>query len=282
MSSHDCVNYLRKALGTKKIGHAGTLDKEASGVLVLGVNKGTKIMPYINQDDKGYEFSVVFNQKTDTLDHTGTLLKEIAFNDFSKIDAIIQRFKGTYLQTPPSYSAVKVKGKKLYEYARNNDPLPNVPPRRLTIHTLKRKSDIEYRNDGTAHVDFYVLGSKGLYVRKLALDIAKSLGTVAHTKRIHRVLSGTFNIEEANTLEAIKNGTYTILSLNEAIRSLKTYKVQYDDLSKETILHGKHLRIDSNDAYLKIIDQDNTLLAIYKKVANHTFKPDKVFIEGVY
>ncbi len=281
ISSHDCVNILRRTLGTKKIGHAGTLDKEASGVLVLGVNKGTKIMPYLNQDDKGYEFSVVFNQETDTLDHCGTIIKETSFDSFATIDEVIESFKGNYHQIPPSYSAVKVKGKKLYEYARNNESMPNVKPRALTIFEFKRTSEIHHKSDGTVHIDLYVKGSKGLYVRKLALDLAKALGTVAHTKKIHRVLSGTFKIEEANTLNDIKNETYTMLSLNDAIRSLSTYTIQYNDISKETIFHGKQLRIDAKDDLLKIIDQDETLLAIYKKVDIYTYKPDKVFIEGV-
>lgn len=277
ISSHDCVNIVRKVFNTKKVGHAGTLDKEASGVLVLGINKGTKIMPYINQDDKGYMFSVVFNVETDTLDHTGEVTKKQSFDDFDSLDETVNHLIGRYEQIPPAYSAIKVKGKKLYEYARENQPIPPIEPRTLTLYSLKRLSPVKSNEDGTKEVDFFVKGSKGLYVRTLALDIAKALGTVAHTKRIHRTRSGPFAIEDATEMVELKRGEYKVFTLNEAIRTIEPYPIS-NASSIDMIKTGRRLRLNSQEDKLKLIDSDKTLLAIYRREEDYTYKPEKVFL----
>lgn len=261
LSSHDCVYKIRKLFNTKKVGHSGTLDQEASGVLVLGINKGTKLLNYLNQDDKIYAFTVMFGQLTDTLDHTGTLLKEDDVVNLERLESVLASFKGAYSQVPPAYSAVKVKGKKLYEYARNNQAIPDVPARNLTIYTI----DIDnhgFNNYHANEVSFIVHASKGIYVRKLALDIAEKLGTVAHTTRIHRLKAGNFTIDEAIDLDQVTPRT-PLLSMQAALKDIKAIKV--DKSMHFSIKNGQALAIDCHDPLIKLIDETNTLLAIYER-----------------
>lgn len=275
MSSHDCVNQVRKAFNTKKVGHAGTLDVAASGVLVLGVNKGTKIMQYLNQDDKVYAFTICFNVETDTLDHTGVITHTTNVQDFSKLDACIEAFKGTYLQTPPAYSAVKVKGKKLYEYARNHQTIPTVPAKETTIYDLKRTSEV-YLKDNQWHLDMRVHCSKGVFVRKLALDLARQLNATAHTTRIHREKAGQFSLDQAVKLADLPLKKQPLLSLSEALSSLPLYTASAQE--KTDVSHGKPLKINRGEALLRITDQNGDLIAVYAHVEGAVYKPDKVFI----
>ena len=113
-TSHDVINRLRGILKTKKLGHTGTLDPDATGILVIGVNKGTKIIKYLNNDQKTYQATVLIGQSTDTLDKTGTVIEEKTVEVISNLDEVINSFKGEYTQTPPMYSAIKYKGKRLY------------------------------------------------------------------------------------------------------------------------------------------------------------------------
>lgn len=260
LSSHDCVYKIRKIFNTKKVGHSGTLDQEATGVLVLGINKGTKLLNYLNQDDKIYAFTVKFGQLTDTLDHTGTLLKEDTDVDLSDLKPVIQSFIGDYHQVPPAYSAVKVKGKKLYEYARNNQPIPEVPARKLTVYDLHL--DTTSVNQNPLEIAFVVHASKGLYVRKLALDIAQKLGTVAHTTKIHRIKAGYFSLDEAIDLDQVSKES-KLLSMQEALKDINAFRIDESMIFK--IQNGQAIVLDLSDKLIKIIDKNDHLLAIYEK-----------------
>ncbi len=261
MSSHDCVNIIRRALKTKKVGHSGTLDVEASGVLVLGINKGTKLLNYLNQDDKVYQFTVRFGEKTDTLDHTGKQLDKSPVQQLDDFETVLKSFEGTYEQIPPAYSAVKVDGKKLYEYARNNLEVPEVPPRKLNIYALKQLSAFTY-GEAYIEVDLEVHASKGLYVRKLAEDIALKYNTFAHTRAIHRIKAGDFTIADAYPLETVSTDTQ-LISLANALRSIPTYTVKQNE--RFAVVNGQRLNIDSNESQLKIVDEHGKLLAVYEK-----------------
>ncbi len=275
MSSHDCVNHVRLSLDTRKVGHAGTLDVEASGVLVLGVNKGTRIMQYLDQDDKSYEFTVAFNEETDTLDHTGKTIKSVDFHDFEKLDSVLEAFTGDYMQTPPIYSAIKIKGKKLYEYARKDEPIPELTPRKTTIYELRRLSPLMKRGS-LYEADFFVKGTKGLYVRKLALDIAKTLGTLAHTTKIHRTRSGVFTIDDAHDIEDLKEGNFRLLGLNEALPNFPA--VIADETTVRRIRYGQEIRSPATEPLIKLVDEEKNLLAIYKKAEGDLYRADKVFL----
>jgi len=275
LSSHDCVNRVRKTFQTKKVGHAGTLDKEASGVLVLGINQGTKIMEFLTQNDKGYMFTLRFNRTTTTLDHAGDVCETADVHDFSALDETLKDFLGAYHQTPPAYSAVKVNGKKLYQYALEGKPIPEVSARKTYIYTIKRLSSVRDHQDGTFSVDLFAETSKGVFVRRLADDIARRLGSVGHTTRIHRTQSGQFSIEDATELVELTQGRAKIISLSDALYDVRGFKVS--EAMKIRILNGQAIKLDSDDALIKLLDKDTQLLGIYKQDEPGIYKAQKVF-----
>ena len=201
-TSHDVINVLRGILKTRKLGHTGTLDPDATGVLVVGVNKGTKIMKHLNNDEKIYQATVLIGQSTDTLDKTGVIVDEKIVEELTNVDDVIVSFKGNYTQTPPMYSAIKYKGKRLYEYARKGIVIDDIPSRVIEIFDIKRVSNIIYANN-FASFDYIVHSSKGLYVRTLSYDIGKKLNYPAHSKELHRVKAGKFSVEDSYTLKEI-------------------------------------------------------------------------------
>ncbi len=263
-TSHDIINVLRGILKTRKLGHTGTLDPDATGVLVVGVNRGTKIMKYLNNDEKIYKARICIGIATDTLDKTGKVIDKAIVSELNKVDEVIKSFSGTYTQTPPMYSAIKYKGKRLYEYARQGIVIEDIPCRDIEIFDIKRISDIIYE-EGLAYFDYYVHSSKGLYVRTLSYDIGKLLGYPAHNYDLRRLKAGKFGIEESYTLEEIQNGNYKLITLNEALGDLETVVVN-DEFSNH-IKNGMAISLKhfKKHKLTKIINKDNTLLAIYDK-----------------
>ncbi|MFW5841715.1 MAG: tRNA pseudouridine(55) synthase TruB [Bacillota bacterium] len=273
LSSHDVVGKIRKIYKTKKVGHSGTLDIEASGVLVLGINKGTKILTYVNQDDKRYTFTIRFGQETDTLDHTGTIINTGGKPTLDDIKQAVASFPKTYSQTPPAYSAVKVGGKKLYQYARNNETIPVVPARDIVIYELTFDKQTR-ETDETVDVLCTVYASKGIYVRQLALDLARKLGTVAHTTTIHRTKAGPYTIEDAIPLDQITAET-KLISMTDSLPNYPELIAPDDQLVK--IKNGQKLPLNLTAPIIKIIDKNRQLLAIYEK-HDTLYKAKNVFI----
>ncbi len=275
MSSHDCVAFCRKRLKTKKVGHAGTLDVEASGVLVLGIGKGTRILRYLTADTKAYRFGITFNLTTDTLDHTGETTERKECDDFSSLHEMMRSFEGEYLQTPPAYSAVKVKGKKLYEYARKGEAVPDVPARKIRVGTFSQVGALETDN-GLYRGDFFVEGSKGLFVRKLAADLARKIGTVAHTHYIRRERAGRFPIEECHSLEMLEKGDFTLVGLADALAHMP--KIEGEPY-KDRIQNGQFLPVEVEAPRVRLVDAEGVLLAIYKKIPDG-IRPETVLMQG--
>jgi len=275
MSSHDCVAFCRKTLQTKKVGHAGTLDVEASGVLILGIGKGTRIMRYLTAEMKAYRFGITFNRTTDTLDHTGETTGQSAWSDFSTLPAAMKGFEGDYLQTPPAYSAVKVKGKKLYEYARKGEKIPAVPPRRIRVQSFTQVGDLT-AEEGLYRGDFHVVASKGLFVRRLAADLAERIGTVAHTHYIRRERVGRFSIEECHSLEALEKGDFTLVSLADALAHMPLIEA---GPHKEKIQSGQSLSMRIDAPRVRLVDDEGNLLAVYRKIPDG-IRPETVLMQG--
>lgn len=263
-SSHDVVNVLRRILKTKKIGHTGTLDPDATGLLVVGVNTGTKIIKYLNNDIKGYTAEICIGVSTETLDKTGEIIKEEVVTSLENVDEVLHSFKGTYTQTPPMYSAIKYKGKRLYEYARKGIVIDDIPSRDIEIFDIKKISDIIYK-DNKAYFLYEVLASKGLYVRTLSYDIGQKLGYVAHNYELHRTRAGNFHIKDSFTLEEIEAGKHTFISLNDALSDMETLVLQEE--FKHHVKNGMaiSLRYFKKHTLTKIVDENNNLLAIYDK-----------------
>lgn len=253
MTSHDVVNKLRKILKTKKVGHCGTLDPDATGVLVVCVNKATKVLQFLTSDSKEYIATLSLGTSTDTYDASGTVLetKQFLGIDKQKVIECAKGFVGKQQQKPPMYSAIKVNGKKLYEYARKNEKV-EIPAREIEINYL----DILEIKDNL--IKFKVGCSKGTYIRSLCYDLALALGYPGHMTNLIRTKSGNFDLANCYTLEQIEQGEFTYLSLEEALDNYK--KIIVED--EKIVFHGKKIKSDLNEQVV-ICNKDNQVLAMY-------------------
>lgn len=191
MTSHDVVAKLRHIFGTRRIGHTGTLDPIATGVLVVCVERATKLVDYLTCEDKIYEVEMKFGEKTDTGDRTGNLIARGKCRiDSSRLDEVIKSFIGKQKQIPPMYSAIKVKGKKLYEYARKGIKVER-EPRDIEIFSIE---NVVLKG---SYLSFKIHCSKGTYIRTVCEDIADKFATVGTMTKLNRVRAGMFDISDA-------------------------------------------------------------------------------------
>ena len=200
MTSHDVVYFIRKTLNTKKVGHTGTLDPEAAGVLPICTGKATKVVQFLTDKKKSYRANIKFGAVTDTYDGYGKVIREAARVDVDPkvLEEVLKGFEGTISQRPPIYSALKVKGKKLYEYAREGKEV-EIEERPVEIYELKL---VDVMAKDEAMID--VVCSKGTYIRTLCYDIGEALGCGAYMSQLVRLGSSPFAIEDSHTLEEIK------------------------------------------------------------------------------
>lgn len=206
MTSHDCVFKLRKLLQTKKIGHGGTLDPDVAGVLPIFIGKGTKVIEFLSDEGKVYEGEVTLGYSTTTEDFSGEVVQKKPVTEpltKDQIDHAMVQFIGEITQIPPMYSAVKVAGKRLYEYARNNEEVKR-PIRKATINSFTRISEPKWNEEQqTQSWKFQVHCGKGTYIRTLAVDLGEALGYPAHMSQLTRLASGGFTKEQAITLAQV-------------------------------------------------------------------------------
>lgn len=275
-TSRDVVNQVSKILKTKKIGHTGTLDPIATGVLVLCIGKATKLVEVITSYDKEYEAEVILGIKTDTKDITGEILKEEkAIISKENIEECLKKMIGTYNQTVPIYSAVKINGKKLYEYARNNEEI-ELPKRKVTIKELKLISDITYEKEKTKFkIKCHV--SKGTYIRSLIEDIATNLNTIGTMENLKRTKQGNFQITSANTIQDIENNKFKIYSIEEILE--KFYKIEMTDDLYFKIKNGSIIKNNYNHDIVAF-NKNDKVIAIYKEYSKDKtlLKPWKMFL----
>ena len=264
-TSRDIVNIISKKLHTKKVGHTGTLDPNATGVLVLCIGKATKLVDLLTSTYKEYIAEVTLGIKTDTLDSMGIVLekKDVSINNTDILKAL-DNFKGKYMQEVPLYSAVKINGMKLYEYARN-DIHVELPKREVEI------KEIELLNIKNNIFTFRTVVSKGTYIRSLVKDICTSLNTIGMMSNLRRVKQGTFDIKDAYTLDDILNDNYKITSIEDALSNI--YKVDMDDELYKKVSNGVKLdNIYNKDMVLfkynghvvALYKNDNNILKMYK------------------
>ena len=271
MTSRDVVNKLCKIFNTKKIGHTGTLDPIASGVLVLCIGNATKLVEELTSYDKEYIATVKLGILTDTLDTSGTILKrENIIISKEILEEKLKSFIGTYEQEVPIYSAVKINGKKLYEYARNNEDV-KLPKRKVTIYDIKLLS----YNDNS--YTFKVKVSKGTYIRSLIKDINDSLGIIGSMNSLIRTSQGQFSIDNSYSLNDIENGKYNIISIEYVLKDIKNFVI--DDSTYSKIKNGAIIKNIYNTDKIVFIYK-NKVVAIYKKYDkdNTKLKPYKMFI----
>lgn len=261
-TSRDIVNIVSKILGTKKIGHTGTLDPLAEGVLVLCIGKYSKVSEVLTSYDKEYLAEMCLGLETDTLDIEGNVLKEedtLSITE-KQIQEVFSSFPKTYLQEVPKYSAVKINGKKLYEYARSNIEV-SLPKRMVTIYELKLLTI--KRKENKIFISFQTKVSKGTYIRSLIRDIASSLHTVGTMTSLVRLKQGNFSIKEAYSLEDIQQGNYPLLKLEDVL-SIPTQIVEEELLLKK-VKNGVYLDNPNQKNMIFFMTKDHKEIALYRK-----------------
>ena len=264
-TSHDVVNVIRKKLNTKKVGHTGTLDPNATGVLPILVGKATKISKYLMEHDKTYIATIKLGEKTDTGDSEGQVIEEKSIPaDLKKedINNALQNFFGKQKQVPPMYSAIKINGKKLYEYAREGKEV-KLEAREIEIYKIEL---LEYQNN---KIKFEVECSKGTYIRTLCENIAKKLGTVGYMEELQRTKVNNFKIEDSILLDDItlENAEKNMIKIEEVFK--EKAKIKLDNKKLELFLNGVKLtynlpnsiyRIYNNEQFIGIGVIENKLL----------------------
>ena len=271
ITSRDVVNKACKLLNTKKIGHTGTLDPIATGVLVLCVGKATKLVEALTKNDKEYIATVKLGILTDTLDTDGTIIeKKQASLDKNELENVLKSFIGMYNQEVPIYSAVKVNGKKLYEYARAKKEV-TIPKRMVEIKKIKL---IEFGND---YYKFKVTVSKGTYIRSLIKDINVKLGVIGVMSDLVRTKQGKFSINNSYTLENMENNNYNVLTITDVLKDENC--VIIDSTLFKKIKNGAIINNKYNTDMVTFIYKDN-VVAIYKTYDKdkNKMKPYKMFI----
>lgn len=253
-TSRDIVNQVGKIFHTKKIGHTGTLDPMATGVLILCVGSYTKLVDNLTSKNKEYIAVMQLGLLTDTLDTTGKTIKEESVNlDEDKIYAAFKNFPREYNQEVPSYSAVKINGKKLYEYAREGINI-HLPKRMVSIYSL------EILSIDNNEVTFKTCVSKGTYIRSLIRDLGASLKTYASMRSLRRVSQGAFAIDKCLKISDITENT-SLLTLDD----LFSYPhFSLNDTEYQKVLNGNKLSLNSDSLYLLLTYQNKTI-ALYMK-----------------
>lgn len=272
-TSRDIVNIISKKLNTKKVGHTGTLDPIAEGVLVVPIGRALKISELLTSEKKEYIAKVILGYETDMLDITGKEIKRNIPNvDKDKLIEVLNSFIGKYNQEVPMYSAVKVNGRKLYEYARSNIQIK--PPSKIVeIYSISLLEEPIYKDD-TVEFTMKCEVSKGTYIRSLIRDIAYKLSTYGTMKELIRTKQGSFLLEDAFTLEDIQKDNYKLLSIKEALPNIKITKI--DDKTLKQVKNGMVLDKFFEEEISLLVDKDGREIAIYKDIGNGKVKPYKM------
>ncbi|VED66980.1 MULTISPECIES: tRNA pseudouridine(55) synthase TruB [Streptococcus] len=280
MTSHDAVFKLRKILGTKKIGHGGTLDPDVVGVLPIAVGKATRMVEFMQDEGKVYEGEITLGYSTTTEDASGEVVAEtpvLSPLDEKLVDEAIASLTGPITQIPPMYSAVKVNGRKLYEYARAGEEVER-PVRQVTIYDFTRTSDIGYE-EGLARFRFRVKCSKGTYIRTLSVDLGQKLGYAAHMSHLTRTSAAGLSLEDALTLEEVaekvSQGDLSFLHpLEIGTGDLEKVELTVEEVGEVQV--GRFIPVESEARELAAFYQEK-LIAILEK-REELYKPRKVFL----
>lgn len=262
MTSRSLDNKIGKKFGIRKVGHVGTLDPLATGLMIIAVNEGTKAIPFIEHSDKEYIASFKLGLLTTTLDLEGEVVKEETIPLLNKetLEKVLETFIGKITQIPPLTSAIKVNGVPLYRYAHKNIDV-SVPPRVVEIYEIEL---IDYQHPVftiRAHV------SNGTYIRTLGNDIASRLETFATTINLRRTKIGNFDVNEAKKLENVDEND--IISIGQLLKHLPTILLEQTQVKPALV--GAQLKIKSQEPLVKVYDGER-LLAIYQLIEEQTYK----------
>ncbi len=255
-SSHDVVRKLRKFLNTKKVGHCGTLDPLATGLLVVTVGKALKISRFLESDEKEYIATIKMGERTATLDKEGEVIETRDITPFSKenVEKVFASLIGKQMQKPPVYSAVSVNGKRLYEYARENIEV-EIKDREIEI---KKLEIIDLKKDS---LTYKVICSKGTYVRVLCETIANKLNNIGYMSYLVRTRIGKLSLSDAYSLNDIENGKYKLISIENSLNNFTILKLKDEELFRAKNGNILNFYIEGN---VLIIDEDNNEVALYE------------------
>lgn len=270
ITSNDLVFLTRKKLGIKKIGHTGTLDPLASGLMILCVGKATKLAHHFLNLDKTYTGEITYGTHYDTYDVSGAVLatKEVNFT-IVQLDEAINKLNIEYYQEPPMYSAIKIDGKKLYEQARKGIEIER-PKRFVKIYDFKRTSPFI----NNVH-SFFASVSKGTYIRSLAIDLARSLNTEGAILSLRRTSIGKFMIDDAKSVETITKND--IFPLNDYLNTFQ--KLVLNDYLVHLVKNGTYLddRQIVTDEPFVVYDENNNMIAYYEVKEKNIYQPIIIF-----
>lgn len=264
-TSHDVVYKVKKLL-KEKVGHTGTLDPNATGVLPLLVGKGTGLSQYLINHNKKYVATIKLGEKTDTADVEGKIIEECVVDDSifdsEKINKVLKKMIGKQKQRPPMYSAIKINGKKLYEYARSGKVV-DIPEREIEIY------DLQLVNFDSINklIMFEVFCSKGTYIRTVCEQFAENLGTVGYMKELNRTMVGEFKIEDSVTIEELEDNISNKKFFDEHFISIEQFfinnaKLNLDKTSLNLFLNGVKLDCDIIDTLVRIYDENDAFIGI--------------------
>ena len=274
MTSHDVVAIARRALGTRKVGHAGTLDPMATGILVLGFNNGTRLLQYITGGDKTYQATVVLGAATVTDDAEGEVVSKGDVTGITEksIESELSKMRGTIMQRPSSVSAVKVNGERAYDRVRAGEVV-ELAAREVTISQLDILN-IRYF-ESTIEVDIEVTCSAGTFIRAIARDLGDDLAVGGHLSALRRTRVAGFAIDQAITFDALKAQEFKALDLADVARS--TFPVRELALDEVAELSfGRPLSSNLGDEIFAALSPDNRLIALLKNESGKA-KPIAVF-----
>ena len=267
MTSHDAVFRLRKHFGEKRIGHAGTLDPDATGLLVIGVGNATRLIRFMGDMDKTYSCDIVFGSETDTLDDSGTVTRahDMPAPTLERIkDVIAEQFTGNILQVPPMVSALKVDGVRLHQLAREGIEVER-EARPITVYSF----DVEPTSDPMA-IRATVRCGGGTYIRSLGADLGTALGGGAHIRTLRRHSSGPYSLAEACTLDEP-----VLLPVGEAVRALDVHILTEAEI--DDVLYGRVREAWDGDGPWAATNADGELIAVFELWKDRIAKPTVVF-----
>ena len=279
MTSFDVVAVLRKVTHIKQIGHTGTLDPFATGVLPICIGRSTKLIEYL-PDDKEYIATIQFGANTDTYDKEGQIIdtfdKKVSESEFI---SALKNFEGEIEQFPPIYSAIKVKGKKLYEYARSGKEV-EIKPRRVTIYKIELINFIEK----SQQAKIKIACSKGTYIRSIAYDLGKILNCGGYLTNLERTKAGMFDLSNAVKLDNIKDVEDVELNLINPLQVLPQNKYVLSDSEKERVCHGMWIKPQNLSDSLSNNISNNVVFFIYddKMYGVGIIEEDKIRVKKVF
>jgi tRNA pseudouridine55 synthase len=256
MTSHDVVARVRRATDTKRVGHTGTLDPFATGLLVVLIGRGTRLIPYVSGEPKVYEATIRFGAETDTDDLTGSVTRDAALPDGAAIAEGVARLTGPIEQVPPAYSAKQVGGRRAYAAARQGAPL-ELAPVRVNVQEWKLVA-----LDGP-DLKVQITCGGGTYIRALARDLGRFADSAAHLASLRRTRSGRFDIAMAVSLDAVDRGEFGVAPLADAVPELPMRALGTAELSR--VLHGNAIDAREEQGMVALMDDHRSLVAVAER-----------------